>query len=68
MRRPEPATRRLGAGCWSEPEELKALRGLGPAPVVAALTTADGRLLHIAGAARDRSLLIGPFLAAAGQS
>ena len=52
----------------AEPEELKPLRGLGPTPVVAALTTADGRLLHVAGAARDRSLLIGPFLAAAGQS
>jgi len=46
----------------AEPGEVS---GLGPTPLVIELRLDDGPLLAVAAAARDRTLLAGPFLAAA---
>jgi hypothetical protein len=40
------------------------VRRLGPRPVALRLTTADGRPLVVATSARNRTTLVGPFLAA----
>jgi hypothetical protein len=48
-----------------DPDERHGLRGLGDTPVVAALTTDDGRRVRLAAAPEHRTALMGPFAAGA---
>ncbi|HSK25395.1 MAG TPA: hypothetical protein VK894_00615 [Jiangellales bacterium] len=56
VRAPEEAVRRLVGG---------EVRGLGAEPLCLVLRLDDGRMVEVAAAAPDRTLLVGPFLAAA---